>query len=514
MPYARRCVDAHPADGPFWEEGFAWASPDEPGAQRLLPAELADAAERIRIRTEALRARRLSRTAVARRRRRARLYPLAATVALAVAGLAFLTLRGEAPAPPESRPAPPTRAGPAQAVSAPSIPPETANMRLGDSGEPVRALQQALVAIGFDTGAPDGSYAAKTRDAVAAFQTQAGVAPDGVVGPQTALVLTQALAARASEQATTVRGGLADAADAGRLPRAAAAAYGTTLEEAVSSFGRMTLGRAANVALVLEDVAAHADELTTPRALTLFSMLEENAAYFASHDPPERSIDVVGEDGVVYRFFRSRGLQFHPIANFAALNRLVNQDERDEARRLATALVARGVPSGRGLTWEYYFPFGGPARWTSGFAQAVAADALSRAGALGGDDDLLAAARRAFLAIPGRLSRPLGGGTWIREYGFSDMPILNAQLQSAISLQRYADTASDAEAAAFAGQMRTAAMNLLPHFDRGCWSEYSLDGNAATEAYHRYHVALLGLLAERSGEPVWGETARRWKVGC
>ena len=61
------------------------------------------------------------------------------------------------------------------------------------------------------------------------------------------------------------------------------------------------------------------------------------------------------------------------------------------------------------------------------------------------------------------------------------MPILNAQLQSALSLQRYADTASDAEAAAFAGQMLAAALNLLPRFDRGCWSEYSLDGNAATE---------------------------------
>jgi hypothetical protein len=505
-------VDPQPADGPFWDEGFAWAF-EEPGVERLVPSELAGTAERIRHRREVLHARRLARSDAARRRR-LRLYPLGAALAAAVAGLAFLTLRSHDPPAPRESPAATKRTPPAQTIAAPSVPHETANMRLGDSGEPVRALQQALVAIGFDAGVPDGSFAAKTRDAVAAFQAQAGVESDGVVGSQTALALTEALAVRASEQATTVRGGLADAAAAGRLPRNAAAAYGATLEEAVSSFGRMTLGRAANVALVLEDVAAHADEYTAPRALALFSMLEENAVYFASHDPPEQSADIVGKDAVVYRFFRSRGLQFHPIANFAALNRLVNQGKRDEAVRLAEALVARGVPLGHGLLWEYYFAFGGPPRWTSGFAQAVAADALSRTGALVGDDDLLAAARAAFLAIPGKLSRPLGGGMWIREYGFSDMPILNAQLQSAISLQRYAETASDDEAAAFAGEMRTAAMALLPRFDRGCWSKYSLDGNASTEAYHRYHVTLLDLLAGRSGEPIWAETARRWKDGC
>jgi len=193
----------------------------------------------------------------------------------------------------------------------------------------------------------------------------------------------------------------------------------------------------------------------------------------------------------------------------------VTQGKKDEARRLAAALVPRGVPEGGGLVWEYYFPFGGPPRWTSGFAQAIAADSLSRAGRLLGDAALVDAARRAFRAIPERLARPLAGGIWIREYGFSDLPILNAQLQTLISLGRYAETASDAAARAFADRLATAARNLLSRFDRGgCWSLYSLDGGPAPEHYHRYHVSLLETLAKRTGEPLWRDTARRWKQGC
>jgi hypothetical protein len=388
-------------------------------------------------------------------------------------------------------------------------------MSLGDTGEPIRALQHALNATGFDAGAPDGSFEAGTRDAVAAFQRSVGIAADGVVGPETALALRQALALHAAERATATRTALVAAADSGRLSRETADEYAAMLERAVETVAGQRLVRAANVALAVDDVAAHSEVLNRPRALALFTMLDENARYFTKHDPPEQSADVTGPDGVVYRFFRARGLQFHPIANFAALNRLVSKEKTDEARRTATALVARGVRQGRGLVWEYYFAFGGPPRWTSGFAQAVAAESLARAAKLTGDGALLAAARRAFLAIPGKLSRPLGGGMWIREYGFSDMPILNAQLQTALSLARYAETGGDDEAAAFAEQLRTAARNLLPQFDHGaCWSLYSLGGGPATPSYQRYHVSLLEQLSGRTGDPVWRETARRWKRPC
>jgi hypothetical protein len=222
----------------------------------------------------------------------------------------------------------------------------------------VRALQHGLLALGFDAGVPDGSFEAKTRDAVAAFQRDAGLASDGVVGAVTAEALAAALGRRAVRQASVARDGLADAAGARRLPAEAAARYVGVLDDVLGAFDGLTLGRAANLGLVLDDVAAHADAYDEPRSLALFTMLEANAEHLTARDPPEESADIAGDDGVVYRFFRSRGFQFHPIANLAALNRLVTRGEKDEARRLATALVARAVPDGEGSSGSTTSPSG------------------------------------------------------------------------------------------------------------------------------------------------------------
>jgi hypothetical protein len=104
--------------------------------------------------------------------------------------------------------------------------------------------------------------------------------------------------------------------------------------------------------------------------------------------------------------------------------------------------------------------------------------------------------------------RPLGGGLWIREYGFSDIAILNAQLQSLVSLADYADRSRDPDARRVVGSLDAATRALLPRFDTGCWSLYSLGGSPASLHYHRYHVQLLGQLAKR--DAFWRETRDRW----
>ena len=58
-------------------------------------------------------------------------------------------------------------------------------LRLGAKGEPVRALQQRLNVLGFNSGTADGSFGPKTEAAVKAFQKSRGLAADGVVGPKT-----------------------------------------------------------------------------------------------------------------------------------------------------------------------------------------------------------------------------------------------------------------------------------------------------------------------------------------
>ncbi len=57
----------------------------------------------------------------------------------------------------------------------------------------MRQLQRALNELGFDAGRPDGVYGDATAAAVRRFQRDAGLAPDGIVGPRTLRALNGAL---------------------------------------------------------------------------------------------------------------------------------------------------------------------------------------------------------------------------------------------------------------------------------------------------------------------------------
>lgn len=57
--------------------------------------------------------------------------------------------------------------------------------KVGAEGEFVAALQEALIAQGFDPGAVDGVYGHRTAEAVAQYQAIFGLQVDGVAGPET-----------------------------------------------------------------------------------------------------------------------------------------------------------------------------------------------------------------------------------------------------------------------------------------------------------------------------------------
>jgi hypothetical protein len=209
-----------------------------------------------------------------------------------------------------------------------------------------------------------------------------------------------------------------------------------------------------------------------------------------------------GADGAVYRGGLT-GRYFHPLGSFARLNRVVSGGHRRRARRMADSLIARGHRQGRfALVWYYNVP-GGRSGWTSGMAQAVAAEALARAGRK-------EAARRAFLAIPNGLLTRLPQGPWIKLYGYSDVVVLNAQLQAALSIGRYARLVGDPRGKRLARELRRTARALLPRFDSGSWSFYSLGGEGATLEYHRYVTRLLWQLADRQAGGPWRVYANRF----
>jgi hypothetical protein len=326
-----------------------------------------------------------------------------------------------------------------------------------------------------------------------------------------ALAFPLVASARETRSAVLARRGIDHAVGMGWIKGADAGRYRATVYLAEHGIRFLPKLRARVLESQLGQVARTWDSYISPRALALFAQLRENVDYLSSHRVPPSTVDVAGPDGVVYRWFPGQGFEFHPLADFGRLNDVAAAKNADATRRLADALVARAVPRKGALLWEYPFPYGssgGP--WVSGLAQAVAAQALARASRLLGDASLLSAARRAYLAIPGKLDLAVSTGPWVRLYGFNHEIVLNAQLQAILSLQEYASIAGDGDAQALAGRMDAAAHGLFGRFDTGDWSRYELGGGYAKRTYQEYVTTLLGKLAKRTKDPFWQDAATRF----
>jgi hypothetical protein len=333
-----------------------------------------------------------------------------------------------------------------------------------------------------------------------------------------ALAAATVLAVSAPADGTTVKAdfkvitkGLDAAVARGDLDSDTATQYRVDTLDALAVIERIPPGRARELQFVLHEVAVQAKRYDAPRALALFSMLAENAFYFADHPLPTSRIDVADQDGVVYRSFPGQGLQFHPLASFGALNSAVAAKNLEKVTTLSAALVARGEPAPLGtVRYEYWFPFGGgKPPWVSGMAQAVAAQSLARAAGLV-DPTLMEQARAAYGLLSNWLVTQLPSGPWIKLYAFTKDVVLNAQLQTVLSLDDYAELSGDAGAQQLADSLQATAVALLPRFDSGFWSYYSLAKDESTLNYHTYVIQLLNKLGQRTGDTTFTDLATRF----
>lgn len=330
------------------------------------------------------------------------------------------------------------------------------------------------------------------------------------VAAAVALALPGLAHATVAHDAALARRGVALALERHWLKPVDAQRYRSDIARAVRDTSALPPLRARVIASQLSQLTPLWSSYVAPRALTLFTQLEENMTYLETKSLPVQQIDVVDDDGVVYRWFPAKGFEFHPLANFAALNLAAARSDADVTGTLANALVARAIPHGPRLIWEYEFAFGiGRPPWASGMAQAVAAQALARAAALLGDANIAAAAVRAFASVSPFLLR-LPSGPWIRLYGFNGEVVLNAQLQAIVSLLEYAKSTESADAASLAQQLDATAQKLLPRFDTGDWSRYELGGGYASRSYQKFVTDLLKRLATTTGDPFWVQTAQRF----
>ena len=85
----------------------------------------------------------------------------------------------------------------------------------GCSGEEVKAMQQALIDLGYLEGKADGKFGDKTEEAVRAFQRKNGLTPDGLAGKQTRSML--GAAQKSSTPATAKSSKTSSAYDASTL---------------------------------------------------------------------------------------------------------------------------------------------------------------------------------------------------------------------------------------------------------------------------------------------------------
>jgi hypothetical protein len=325
-----------------------------------------------------------------------------------------------------------------------------------------------------------------------------------------ALVVPAAAHASTARDAKLARKGITRAVQRHWVKAPDAYRYRVSVTRAIRDVKDLPPLRAQVIASQLAQLTPLWTSYTSPRALALFSQLETNLDYLETHRLPYKRVDVADDDGVVYRWFPRLGLEFHPLANFGALNNAAAKEDVDATRTLADALVARAVPRGGRLLWEYQFRFsGGRPPWASGMAQAVAAQALARASALLQDPTLRDAAVRAFASVA-PLVLDLPSGPWVQLYGFDRQIVLNAQLQTVLSLHEYSETLGDEEAVTLAQRLQSAAETLFPRFDTGDWSRYQLGGAYATREYQKFVTDLLAKLAKQTQDPFWLAASQRF----
>jgi heparosan-N-sulfate-glucuronate 5-epimerase len=190
----------------------------------------------------------------------------------------------------------------------------------------------------------------------------------------------------------------------------------------------------------------------------------------------------------------------------------------------ACELLARaGVAEGEAVIWLYRIPLAKyrlEPPWISALAQAQAASVFVRAFLRSGEprhrELALAAARPLLQTVSPTVVAALPAGPALEECPTAPPSlILNGWIYAIWGLRDVA-LGLGSDAAASTLEATTACLvSMLPQYDTGWWTRYSLFPfklpDLAKPFYHRLHVAQLEVMHRLTGEPVYGELAARWR---
>jgi heparosan-N-sulfate-glucuronate 5-epimerase len=204
---------------------------------------------------------------------------------------------------------------------------------------------------------------------------------------------------------------------------------------------------------------------------------------------------------------------------------LEGRDTAREFLRLADWLVDNSESGPVGVVWRTNLPqrkYGLEPGWATAMGQGEAISVLLRAHAMTGADDYLALARAASEPLTldvaaGGLSRRVDGQLVLEEYP-SERPcaVLNGWIFAVLGVHELVNITGDAQVRRIRDESASGIVALLPRYDIGWWSLYSLYDHGrpdlAKPFYQRLHPVMLDALHLARPDPALPRMARRWEA--
>jgi hypothetical protein len=205
--------------------------------------------------------------------------------------------------------------------------------------------------------------------------------------------------------------------------------------------------------------------------------------------------------------------------------RLEDDPAGDGFLPLADWLLSTVEDTPAGLAWLTPHPvpkYGLAGNWPSAMGQGEAISVLLRAHDLSGDQRYLEVARGAFEPFledvaDGGLAREWDGRLVLEEYPAREpVAVLNGWVFALFGVHEFATATGDERAAGLFARSSAALIELLPRYDAGWWSLYSLRPHhgrpdLAKPFYQRLHPVLLDGLALIAPDDQLTHYARRWE---
>ncbi|MCH6559374.1 hypothetical protein IH799_03345 [candidate division KSB1 bacterium] len=224
------------------------------------------------------------------------------------------------------------------------------------------------------------------------------------------------------------------------------------------------------------------------------------------------------------------GLQYNPITisqyGLYHLQKYVPSNDETELKIVQAAaawLVENFRDWQRDIgAWVYDYDlefYGAKAPWISGMAQGQGISLLLRTYQLAPDDQILEITQRAFRAFlhpvsEGGVTACFPDGSLIFEEFTTETPslVLNGYIFALLGILDYAIFWQNSEAQDLFQVAIRGLIKNLHRYDTGYWNLYDLHPTRrlASPMYLKVHVQLLRILANLTGEQVFGETADNW----